>query len=210
MKSVLIGADIIQTSEGYKLLEINTDTDLYTSDLPYLELDPLFDYLTQNSFTKLNFFSVDTSTIYPPCLEIRWDDSSYISGSLQEITDNQSIIHVSNNPGIFKSTVDNFQFRISARDQYPTRRFQTTSLYLDNKALPSSSYWSIKDLDTEEIVVDYDVSYTKISCDSSGNYFDVYMNGLEPERYYKILIKIVLNSGEILEIDNNSVFKIVK
>ena len=102
------------------------------------------------------------------------------------------------------------RFRVNVRDQFPTRRFQTTSLYLDNKALPSSSYWSIKDLDTEEIVVDYDTNYTKISYDASGSYFDVYMNGLEPERYYKLLFKTVLTNGETVISDNNYYFKVIR
>ena len=53
MKSVLIGADILKLEDGYKLLEINTDADLYLPDLPYLDLNPLFTYLEDNSYTKL-------------------------------------------------------------------------------------------------------------------------------------------------------------
>ena len=53
MKSVLIGADILKLEDGYKLLEINTDADLYLPDLPYLDLNPLFTYLEENSYTKL-------------------------------------------------------------------------------------------------------------------------------------------------------------
>jgi hypothetical protein len=37
------------------------------------------------------------------------------------------------------------------------------------------------------------------------------MNGLEPERYYQILIKTVLSSGETVVIDNPSnYFKIIR
>jgi hypothetical protein len=163
-----------------------------------------------SSYIKLNYFSVDTPTIYPPCLEIKWDDSSYVTGSLSTISDNRSVIHVSNNPSTLKSTTDKFLFRISARDVFPTRTFTTSSLYMTNKCLPSSSYWSIKDVKTEDIVIDFDTSYTKISCDSSGNYFPIYISGLEPERYYKIIIKTVLNSGETIVVDNDDIFKIVR
>jgi hypothetical protein len=45
------------------------------------------------------------------------------------------------------------------------------------------------DLDTNEFVIDFDTKYTKISADEQGNYFNIYMSGLEPERYFKILIK---------------------
>ena len=65
-------------------------------------------------------------------------------------------------------------------------------------------------MDTEEIVVDYDTSYTKISCDSSGNYFDIYMNGLEPERYYKLLFKSVLSDGETIVSDSDYYFKVIR
>jgi hypothetical protein len=65
-------------------------------------------------------------------------------------------------------------------------------------------------LDTEEIVVDYDRIYTKISCDFQGNYFDVYMNGLEPERYYKLLFKTELLDGETVISDSNYYFKVIR
>jgi hypothetical protein len=53
MKSVLIGADILKLEDEYKLLEINTDADLFLPDVPYLDLDPIFTYLEENSYTKL-------------------------------------------------------------------------------------------------------------------------------------------------------------
>jgi hypothetical protein len=64
-------------------------------------------------------------------------------------------------------------------------------------------------LDTEEIVVDYNTTYTQISCDDTSNYFDVYMNGLEPERYYKILIKTIID-GTTLILDDNYYFKVIR
>jgi hypothetical protein len=65
-------------------------------------------------------------------------------------------------------------------------------------------------LDTEEIVVDYDTSYTKLSCDANGNYFDIYMNGLEPERYYKLLIKTIVNNREVIISDKDYIFKVIR
>jgi len=163
---------------------------------------------TTSSKFETKYFSGNTHTIYPPCLEIRWDDSIYTS-SLSVVTNDLFVPSLGNNKGEYQQ--DSVQrFRINVRDKFPARSFQTSSVYLNNKALPSSSYWSIKDLDTEEIVVDYDVNYTKISCDSTGNYFDVYMNGLEPERYYKLLFKTVLSNGETIISDNNYYFKVIR
>ena len=36
------------------------------------------------------------------------------------------------------------------------------------------------------------------------------MNGLEPERYYKILIKTVLSDNQSYEVDNNLIFKVTR
>jgi hypothetical protein len=94
------------------------------------------------------------------------------------------------------------------RPQYPVRVFQTSSLYVTNYYLPTSSYYAIKDLDTNEFVIDFDETYTKISADSEGNYFKIFMNGLQPERYYTILIKTNID-GETLIIDNDNYFKVI-
>lgn len=165
------------------------------------------EFTSQSKF-ETKYFSGNTHTIYPPCLEIRWNDSKY-AGSIAIVSSSLFVATLGNNKNEYQQ--DSVQrFRVNVRDQFPTRRFQTTSLYLDNKALPTSSYWSIKDLDTEEIVVDYDTNYTKISYDASGSYFDVYMNGLEPERYYKLLFKTVLANGETVISDNNYYFKVIR
>ena len=60
------------------------------------------------------------------------------------------------------------------------------------------------------MVVNFDTSYTKISCDATSSYFNMYMNGLEPERYYKVLIRTTLSDGESFEVDNNLIFKVVR
>jgi hypothetical protein len=36
------------------------------------------------------------------------------------------------------------------------------------------------------------------------------MNGLEPERYYKVLIKTILDNGETVVFDENYYFKVVR
>lgn len=52
MKGVLIGADILKLENEYKLLEINTDADLFWPDVPFIDLEPLFTYLVNNQYTK--------------------------------------------------------------------------------------------------------------------------------------------------------------
>lgn len=161
---------------------------------------------TKNIQPSFKFYSVDTNTIYPPTLEIKWDDSLYDT-TLSEIYTTDLFVGLDSNPGVFRSESIN-RFRLNVRPEFPVRTFQTSSLYTQNYALSTSSYYAIKDLDTDEYVVDFDDNFTKISCDNNSNYFDVYMNGLEPERYYKILIKTTI-SGSVIVKDEDYYFKVV-
>ena len=154
----------------------------------------------------MKFYSVDTNTIYPPSLELKWDDSNY-NTTLTEISTTDLFIGLDSNPGLFYSESVN-RFKLNVRPEFPVRTFQTASLYTTNFALPESSYYAIKDLDTNEFVIDFDDNFTKISCNNDSNYFDVYMNGLEPERYYKILIKTIIN-GSVIVKDEDYYFKII-
>ena len=164
-----------------------------------------------NRLTQLKYFSVDTNTIYPPELQFKWNDYSFNTGSVsQSILENpQMVVSISNNIGTYEPEAVQ-RFRLNCRPQYPPRVFNTSSFYTTNYYLPTSSFWSLIDLDTNEVVIDFDSSYTRISADNTGSYFDLYMNGLEPERYYKLLIKSDFSNGESVEMDNNLIFKVVR
>jgi hypothetical protein len=165
--------------------------------------------LTNTSSFSLKYFSRDTHTIYLPQLEIKWDDSVYNTGSLTVLTNENIVITLGNNIGKYNRN-DVYRFRVNARDIYPARQFTTVSVYTLNKALPSSSYWALQDLNTGEYVINFDPTCTKLSCDNSGNYFDMYMAGLQPERYYKILIKSLFENGSTVVYDNSYIFKLIK
>ena len=156
---------------------------------------------------KMQFYSVDTNTIYPPQLEIKWRDFKYESGNLSVINTPDLYLAIDNNEGVFYSESIN-QFRINCRPEFPVRVFQTASLYTTNFVLPSSSYYAIKDLDTNEFVIDFDDEFTQISADSTGSYFTLWMNGLEPERYYEILVKTTVDGNTIVK-DDQYYFKVV-
>ena len=162
----------------------------------------------RNEQPNIKFYSVDTNTIYPPELQFQWDDRIYATSSaIPTITTTDIVATLDNNPGTFKRDSIH-KFKINCRPQFPTRVYQTSSLYTQRNYLPTSSYYAVKDLDTNEFVISFDDIYTKLSADDSSNYFTLYMNGLEPERYYKILLKIVLE-GETIILDDNYYFKII-
>ena len=160
------------------------------------------------SYVETSYFSVDTHTIYPPDLEFKWDDSTY-STTLTQVTSSDFVAKVTNLKSEFEDT-SVYKFKVKARDTFPTRAFQTSSVYLDAKALPTSSYWGLKDVKTGEMVVDFDTNYTKISADNNSNYFTVYMDGLEPERYYQIAIKTVVEDETLVIEDQTNYFKVVR
>ena len=153
---------------------------------------------------------MDTHTIYPPYLDIAWDDSLYDTGSATSSTilnSGEIFVTLRNNKGEFK-TIEEPKFRLNVRELYPTRRFVTTSNYLDTKYFTSESYYSLVDYATEETIIPFGPT-SKLSADSEGMYFKLYMNGLQEERYYKLLFKHENNDG-IRVFDENCYFKIVK
>ena len=160
-----------------------------------------------NQQVTIKYFSRDTHTIYPPQLEFKWNDFTYSTGSLEVLNTTPATITVDNNYGTFYSSSVNI-FRVNSRPEYPLRVWSTSSWYTTNYALPTASYYAIKDLDTNEYVIDFDPVYTKLSCDISGSYFTMYMNGLEPERYYKILVQTTINNNTVV-FDDDYVFKVV-
>ena len=63
------------------------------------------------------------------------------------------------------------------------------------KYLPSgSSYYSIKDAETHDVIVPFGTG-SKLSCDSTGNYFNLWLDGYQPERYYTLEFNVQSGSG---------------
>jgi hypothetical protein len=160
---------------------------------------------------KFKYFSIDTNTIYPPYLEFKWDDSTFNTGSSTNtiLSTPESFISIYNNEGIYHPNSVS-KFRLAALPKYPNRQFITSSYYTENYYLPENvSTYAIRDTSTNEYIINFDPEYTKISSDPTSSYFDLYMKGLEPERYYTILIKTTIN-GVTKIFDENIEFKINK
>ena len=169
-----------------------------------LEVDAL-------SYGSLKFFSMDTNTIYSPRIQVGWDDSIWSTGSMEPLTTDEILVYVKNGKYEYHEN-EVARFEIRGRDIFPQQTYGTSSAALVNNYLPSSSYWSIEDAETEEKVIDFDSSYTKLSCTSSGNFFNFPMNTLTSERLYKIVLKVEnrnwANQVEIFDV--NQLFKVVR
>jgi len=161
----------------------------------------------------LQFFSKETNTIYSPYIDVAWDDSVFNTGSLSPVTGSiQNLITLNYLKDAYKagSLPKIFVF---ARDRYPLKNFQKAyqqPSMVTPKYLPSSSYYMIKDAESEEVLINFD-NYTKLSCDpNQGNYFVLQTTGLPQERYLKIFIKSEYSDGTIDITDTQKIFKITR
>ena len=158
---------------------------------------------------NLQFFSADTNTIYVPRLEVKWDDVVYNTGTLTEIDPSGDVdVYMK---GLRDTYLEKSEprFRLVFRERYPSRTIYKTPQNVVTKVLPSgSAFYSIRDAHTEEVLFDFD-EYTGISSDSNGNYFNLKMDGLQPERHYKIIYKVIA-SGSVNFYDNDFSFKVVR
>jgi len=106
---------------------------------------------------------------------------------------------------------DVIRINVFARQEFPLKNFNRQTQFtqfLTPQYLPTSSYYSIKDNETEQIILDFD-NYTKISCDPTGNYFLLDTTSYPQERYFRLLIKVE-ESGSIYTFDKGNIFKIVR
>jgi len=153
---------------------------------------------------NLQYFSRETHTIYPPKLEVMWDDSSWSTGSLSPLTSTnleRLKVYFQNLRTEYKEG-SKTKLRIVGRELYPTTTFAATPAELTIKYLPSASaFYSVLDAETEEVIIPFGTG-SKISCDSTSNYFNLWMNGLQAERNYRFCIKIVSGSGTTDEQEN--------
>ena len=161
----------------------------------------------------LQFFSRDTNTIYSPYVDVAWDDSVFITGSLKPVSGSiQNLITLNYLKDAYKAG-SLPKIYVFARDRYPLKNFQKAyqqPVMVTPKYLPTSSYYMIKDAESEEVLVGFD-RYTKLSCEpNNGNYFKLQTTGLPQERYLKIFIKAEYADGTVDITDTQKIFKITR
>lgn len=169
--------------------------------------------LSQAETTKgtFKFFSKDTNTIYTPYLDVNWDDSSYITGSLVAVSESNPFTVV------LRNLSKNYKFGaiprvdVYARPKNPLKNFvkgYQMNQFLTSSLLPTSSYYCIKDNESEQVIVDFDDA-TKLSCDGNMHYFVLDTTSFAQERFYRILFKVVTNNEEQI-FDNGYIFKVTR
>ena len=203
--------DVTDTVKTWYTNSLANNTKGFTNDGFLVKQSSSREFVNNVNFqSTFRYFSIDTNTIYPPALNLMWNDYCFATGSTNQsvLATQESFVNIYNNAGTYYSESVP-RLRISAIPKYPDVVFQTASLYTNNHYLPyTSSFYAIKDTDTNEYVVPFSDPYTKISADSISSYFDVEMAGLEPERYYTILIKSTVG-GTVKVFDEDIMFKVI-
>ena len=173
------------------------------------------------TFAQLKFFSRNTHTIYPPKLELRWDDhvsaTGNNTGSLSPINvtgTHDNYLYVKQLRKSYKET-EKVKFRVGARKRYIQKDFSGSVQTNSPQFIPEKSgSYSIVDVATGETIIPFkdnqDNIYTYLSCDVSGSYFTQWLNTFQPNRIYKILLKLTTDDNQEYIYDDDFEFKIVR
>ena len=155
----------------------------------------------------IKFFSKETHTIYQPKIRIGWDDQSYVTGSLTALTAEDIKIGINNLKKEYKlNSIP--KIRIFGRELYPLKTFSNQFSYNTQKYLPQTTYYQIRDFSSNDIIIPFS-NYSKISCDSDGNYIKLNLSNWEADRVYKIEFMVEQNGGSQY-FDDNITFSIAK
>jgi hypothetical protein len=160
------------------------------------------------TFGHLKFFSRNTHTIYSPKLEVRWDDSSFSTGNLTELTMSGLADNFLYMRGLREEyrEGERVKFRVGARKRYIQKSFSTSVQTVTGSFITNSSgSYAIKDIATDEFIVPFS-GYTSMSCDAESMYFNQWLDGFYPDRAYKILLKINYDDGQEQVFDDDFTF----
>ncbi len=161
----------------------------------------------QDSLNKGNikFFSTQTHTIHQPTLEIVWDTQTVTTGSLLPIPSlNVKIVASNLRETYTKGDVD--KVTLVVRDQYPLKSFDSVLRYKNKYYLPTSSYFSIVDVQSNTTVIPFD-DYSKVNTDTTGSYVILDTSPLYFGRFYTLKLKVVNGSYSRI-IDTDTIFKV--
>jgi len=157
------------------------------------------------TFGHLKFFSKDTHTIYQPKLEVRWNDSTFETGSLNELTMSGLADNFLYMKGLREEYRENerVKFRVGARKRYIQKTFSTSVQTVTGSFITQGSgSYAIKDIATNEYIVPFS-AFTSMSCDSDSNYFNQFLDGFYPDRAYRIQLKLKYDDGQEQIFDND-------
>ena len=167
---------------------------------------PTSDELDEQNKGVLKIFSTQTHTIYQPTLEITWNSQTFSTGSLQPVPSTLNVKVIPSNLKQVYTQGDVTRISLVVRDEYPLKSFDSTLRYKNKYYLPTSSYYSIVDVQSNTTVVQFDDS-SRVNTDSSGSYIVLDTSPLYAGRFYALKLKVT--SGDYTKVINtDTVFKV--
>ena len=161
----------------------------------------------------INFFSVNSDSIYSPKIEVVWDGHTTIgeTGLTQLTIDGtkDNYLHMIDFKNTYKES-EIVKFRVGGRERYQTKSTSLTKSTTKPNYVPEGSgSYSIVDVETGKTLIPFG-DYTLFSSDSGSNYFKQDLKTFINNRNYKILLKLKSDNGTVKVFDNDYIFKVVK
>lgn len=176
-----VSASVSGNLTGYNGLILKLDSDLEDRTGKY----------------ELNYFSKETNTVYYPQVHLQWGNQQYSTGSLLALDTPNIVVSSTNLESVYRP-LSNLRLNLHVRPKYPARKFTTSSVYLDKYYLPQTAVWSLEDYYTGEVIIPFEDPYTRVNCNPTNPYVDLDLRLLGLERYYKVVIKAVVQGTEVV------------
>ena len=196
--------DVSKRCGNVKFFSSNTNT-IYR---PYIEVGG-YDYkfepyiiTTTTKNSELLSGSLDSGSLDSGSL----DSGSLDSGSLEESTTDNTEQTKSLESGVMELKnkdlhifIENIKesyshdgiekLVVGVRELNPKKNFSNRMRYTGRNITSLDMFFSVLDAETEEIVIDFS-EFTKISCDTTGHYFNFDFSCLSRGRLYKFILKL--------------------
>ena len=157
-------------------------------------------------YGQLKFFSKETHTIYQPKVRIGWDNSRYETGSLQALPEEYKIslkrLKKSYRAG------GRYDIEVFARELYPQKTFQNTFGYSTGSLLPTSSFYQIRDCESNDIIIPFG-DFSKLSTFGNKSRISLDLTNFEINRSYKVELKIE-RTGSAEYFDDDYIFEVTE
>jgi hypothetical protein len=152
---------------------------------------PFANEYNTSDYGILKFFSKETKTIHQPKIRIGWDDTIFVTGSMSELVAEEIKVGLRNFKKEYKVNTTP-KIRVVGRELYPIKTFNSTAQYSTSQFLNEQTYYQISDYHSGDVIVPFG-EFTKVSCDTDGNFFKLNLSNWEVDRVYKIEIKVVVD-----------------
>ena len=150
------------------------------------------DTIAEKSYYTKRFFARQSQYFFKrPIIEARWDSSSVHTASLPSpyVRADEYLYKITNFKSSYK-TYENVTFKVNTRNKDWQPNVYTVATNKAPVDLVDESYYKIRRVVDNYVVVDYSTgstpSYSKLSYNATGSYFDFDMSNLEPNYLYEI------------------------